>query len=245
MPGFSSDQIAPVLQGTNKLVWFCKLKRLEKFPNPKPSPRTPHPDGMKVSLGVIIRENVDGIHKYFRGGRRGRMKSLVQEILLAWPMRSSNHRPSLTPMSFAVSLIRVGIRVCPNNYTEFSSCSFFFESFQKIPQSDDVRRRGYKIIIKQRIQKEYRRGNKLALKALRPILKLATQVISVITQALWVNKATRTDFTSATFTTRCNFHSVWLNLFYQASVVQKMDTAIDWINHYPVNKYCFVQWIVT
>jgi len=84
MPRFSSDQIAPVLQGTNKLVWFCKLKRLEKFPNPKPSPpRTPHPDGMKVSLGVITSwENVAGIHKYFRGGRRGGMKSLVQEILL-------------------------------------------------------------------------------------------------------------------------------------------------------------------
>lgn len=83
MPRFSSDQIAPVLQGTNKLVWFCKLKRLEKFLNPKPSPRTPHPDAMKVSLGVITRENVAGIHKYFRGGRRGGMKSLVQEILLA------------------------------------------------------------------------------------------------------------------------------------------------------------------
>ena len=169
---------------TSKLVWFCKLKELEKFPNPKPSPRTLHPDAMKVSLGVIIRDNVAGIHKYFRGGRRGRMKPLVQEILLAWPMRSSNHRPSLTPMPFAVSLIRVGIRVCPNNYTEFSSCSFFFESFQKIPQSDDIRRRGYKIIIKQRIQKEYRRGNKLALKAL-----------------------------------------------------QHMVTAIDWINHYPVDRY--------
>lgn len=193
MPRFSSDQIAPVLQGTNKLVWFCKLKRLEKFPNPKPSPpspprppRTPHPDGMKVSLEVITSwENVAGIHKYFRGGKRGGMKSLAQEILFAWPMRSSNHRPSLTLMQFAVSLIRVGIRVCPNNYTEFSSCSFFFESFQKIPQSDDIRRTCYKIIIiKQRIQKEYRRGNKLALKAL-----------------------------------------------------QHMVTAIDWINHYPVDRY--------
>ena len=239
MPRFSSDQIAPALQGTNKLVWFCKLKWLEKFPNPKPSPPPPppHPHGMKVSLGVITRENVAGIHKYFRGGRRDGMKSLVQEILLAWPMRSSNHRPSLTLMSFALSLIRVGIRVCPNNYTEFSSCSFFFESFQKIPQSDDIRRRGHKIIIKQHIQKEYRRGNKLALKALHPILKLATQVISVITQALWVNKATSIDFIFAMFTTRNNFHSVWLNLFYQTSVVQKMDTAIDWINHYPVDRY--------
>ena len=89
MPRFSSDQIAPVLQGTNKLVWFCKLKRLEKFPNPKPSPpspipRTPHPDGMKVSLEVITSwENVAGIHKYFRRGKQGGMKSLVQEILFA------------------------------------------------------------------------------------------------------------------------------------------------------------------
>lgn len=182
MPRFSSDQIAPVLQGTNKLVWFCKLKRLEKFPNPKPSHPPPPPPPLAPQV-ITSWENVAGIHKYFRGGKRGGMKSLVQEILFAWPMRSSNHRPSLTPMPFAVSLIRVGIRVCPNNYTEFSSCSFFFESFQKIPQSDDIRRTCYKII-KQRIQKEYRRGNKLALKAL-----------------------------------------------------QHMVTAIDWINHYPVDRY--------
>ena len=72
MPRFSSDLKALVLQGTNKLVWFCKLKRLEKFPNPKPSPPPPplppHPDGMKVSLELITRKNVAGIHRTFAVG---------------------------------------------------------------------------------------------------------------------------------------------------------------------------------
>ena len=144
------------------------------------------------------------------------MKSLVQELLLAWPMRVNNHRPYLPPMSFAVSLIRVGIRVSPNNYTEFCSCSFFFESFQKIPQSDDARRKGYKIITKQRIQKG--------------------QVIWVITQALWVNDQHWLQFCDVYYKVQFSQRMAQF-FFYQASVVQNMDKAIDCINHYPVDRY--------
>ena len=30
---------------------------------------------------------------------------------------------------------------------------------------------------------------------------------------------------------------------HQAQVVQKLDSAIHWINHYPADKYCTVHWI--